>query len=119
MSEQPTLNDVAERLASLSRDLGKATDEAERLDRSAVEARHAFESAYSLEFLRAEGSMDVRKHTAIIETAEKKLAAEIAEQTLRACRTRIATIKTQIDVGRSLGAAIKADVALAGSGAMP
>jgi hypothetical protein len=112
----PTLGEIAERLSQLSRDLDRQTGEAEKLDRRAVEARHAYELAYSRAFLGSTGAMDARKHHAVIITDREKLDAEIADQILRACRARIATLKVQIDTGRSLGAALRAEVSLAGSG---
>lgn len=114
-----TLTDIAARLADLSRQLDKATGDADALDRKAVTSRHAYEVAFSRAFLSAEGSMDVRKHKAVLETEERKLDAEIDDQVLRACRARIATIKVQIDTGRSLSAAVRAEVSLAGSGITP
>lgn len=114
-----TLSDVAERLGQLSRDLDRQTGEAEKLDRAAVDSRHRYEIAYSRAFLSSSGSVDARKHHAIIATEVEKLDAEIADQVLRACRARIATIKVQIETGRSLSAALRAEVSLAGSGYMP
>jgi primosomal protein N'' len=107
---------IAERLGELSRELDKQTSDAEQLDLAAIRARHTYEIAYSREFLNSTGSMDMRKHHAVIETEQEKLTAEIAEQQLRACKTRIATIRVQVDTGRSLSAALRAEVALAGSG---
>ena len=114
-----SLNDIALRLADLSRQLDKATGDAYQLDDKAVRARHAYEIEFSRAFLVAEGSMDVRKHKAVLETDQLKLDAEIADQVLRACRSRIATIRVQIDTGRSLSAAMRAEAALAGSGITP
>lgn len=111
-----SLMDIARRLGELSRDLDAKTDEAETLDARAVKARHAYELAYSRAFLGSSGSVDARKHHAVIETEVEKLEAEVADQVLRACRVRIATIKVQIETGRSLSAAIRAEVSLAGSG---
>ena len=111
-----TLGDIAERLSQLSRALDRQTDEAEKLDRRAVDARHAYELAYSRAFLSSTGSVDARKHHAVIVTEADKLGAEIADQVLRACRARIATIKVQIETGRSLSSALKAEISLAGSG---
>ena len=115
----PELSDVTKRLATLSRDLDKATGAAEFLDRDAVEKRHAYELLFSRAFLNSTGSVDARKHHAVIETDQEKLAAEIADAALRACRTRISTLKMQIETGRSLSAAIRAEISLAGSGMTP
>jgi hypothetical protein len=115
----PTLGEVAERLMELSRSLDKQTDAAENLDDRAIRARHAYELAYSRAFLSSSGSVDARKHHAVIATEMEKLDAEIAESVLRACRARIATIKVQIETGRSLSAALRAEVSLAGAGFAP
>lgn len=112
----PTLLDVARRLAELSRELDTKTEEAQRLDDKAVRARHAYEIAYANAFLNSAGSVDARKLQAVIDTDVEKLEAEIADQVLRACRARIATIKVQIETGRSLSSALKAEISLAGSG---
>ena len=117
MSLSPSdLGRISERLSMLSRALDEQTDAAEVLDRAAVETRHAYELAEARAFLSAEGAMDIRKRKAIITTDQDKFAAEIAEAKLRACKTRIATIKMQIETGRSLGSALKAEMAFAGSG---
>lgn len=110
------LGDIAARLAGLSRDLDRQTNSAEELDRKAVLAKHAYEIAFSKAFLSGEGSVDARKHKAVIVTDALKLDAEIADQVLRACRARIGTIKVQIETGRSLSSAMKAEISLAGSG---
>jgi hypothetical protein len=119
MSAPANLSEIAQRLSELSRDLDKQTGEAEGLDLKAVRAKHAYEIAYANAFLTSDGAMDVRKQKAILATDRDKLDAEIAEQVLRACRARIGTIKVQIDTGRSLSAAIRAEVSLAGSGITP
>jgi hypothetical protein len=111
-----SLMDVAERLADLSRQLDKATADAYTLDEKAVRMRHAYEIAFSRAFLTSDGSMDIRKHKSVLATDALKLDAEIADQVLRACRGRIATIKVQIETGRSLSAALRAEISLAGSG---
>lgn len=113
------LGDIAERLGQLSRDLDKKTDDKEKIARAAVDARHTYEIACSRAFLTSTGSMDMRKHHAVIATEGEKLDAEIADQVPRACRARIATLKVQIDTGRSLGAALRAEASLAGSGYAP
>jgi hypothetical protein len=113
------LGRISERLMMLSRALDEQTDALEVLDRQAVETRHAYEIAFAGAFLKAEGAMDVRKQKSVLSTDSEKFAAEIAEAKLRACRARISTIKVQIDTGRSLGAALKAEMAFAGNGFTP
>lgn len=112
----PDLIRIAARLSALSLELDRQTTDAEQLDLAAVTARHDYEITYARAFLSSTGSVDARKHHAVIETDQVKLAAEIAEQRLRACKARIATLKVQVDTGRSLSAALRAEVSLAGAG---
>lgn len=96
-----------ERLAELSRLLDNATSEIAVLDEEAVHAKSAYEVAYARAFLDAVGSMDLRKQIAIFETQEQNLHYELAQAKVRACKERIRTLGTQIEVGRSLASAHK------------
>ena len=115
-SPPPDLARVSHRLGELSKDLDVATIAAEGLDYDAVTKHHAYELAFARAFLSADGAMDARKQKAVLATDAEKLDAEIAEAKLRACKARIATLRVQIDTGRSLGAALRAEVSLANSG---
>jgi hypothetical protein len=105
----PTTNDVILTLAKLGRDLDIKQDEISRLDESAVRARARYEVTHARNFLKAEGAMDVRKYTAVVESAELKLDAEIADQVLRAARESIKVLRDRLDIGRSLNSAIKSE----------
>jgi hypothetical protein len=112
----PTTNDVILQLAQLGRDLDAKQEEIRRLDEDAVRARSRYEVTFARNFLKAEGNLDVRKHTAIVETAELKLDAEIADQVLRAARESIKVLRDRLDIGRSLNSAIKSEWAAQGAG---
>lgn len=109
-----TSSQIAEQLAKLSKLLDElvSTIAAEAL---AVDAREDYTLAHSKAFLRAEGPMDVRKHAAIVATHDERLQAEVAEATVRGLRRQIDSVKMRVDVGRSLGAALRAEVGIAGS----
>lgn len=109
MTHPPTPNDIVLRLAQLSRMLDEATAEVGQLDEHAVRTRQAFKVAEARAFLTSEGAMDIRKRLAILATDEQALAAEIAEQKVRACQERIRTLRVQVEVGRSLGAAQRSE----------
>lgn len=109
MTDTPTVNDVVRRLAELSRMLDAATDEIARLDENAVRAKGRYQVAFARKFLSETGSVDTRKQSAVVACEQVWLDAEIAEQQVRACRERIRTIRDQIEVGRSLNSAIKAE----------
>lgn len=104
-------------LARLSRQLDETVRELAALDDAAVRARARFSSEYARAFLTADGSMDVRKHTATLATADRALDADIADAKVRAAKEQIRAIQTRIDVGRSYGAAVRAEIALGQPGA--
>ena len=79
-------------------------------DLDATEKRHAADMAESLAFVRAEGSMDLRKHLARIEAGPLEKEALVAEAVVRYLRQRINAIATRIEVGRSAGAALRAEL---------
>lgn len=101
--------ETLKRLAELSRMLDQATGEYGRLDEAAVVAKQAFEVAYARVFLTTEGAVDFRKQTAILECADERLAAEIAQARVRAVHERIRTLRAQIEVGRSMNAAFRSE----------
>jgi len=112
----PTTNQVVMRLSQLSRALEAKTEEIAVLDREWVTAKAAFKVAYARMFLTTPGSMDVRKQTAVQETADLDFTAELAEAKVRAARESIRTLRDQLDVGRSLGAAARAEFQATGWG---
>lgn len=108
--------DIVKRLSALSRMLDAATAEIAQLDEDAVRAKARHQVAYARAFLNAEGSVDVRKQEAILAVKGDYLDMEIADQKVRACRERIRTLRDQLDVGRSLNAASRAEWAASGLG---
>lgn len=117
MSSVPqTPNDVVIGLMKLSRRLDEVTSALNEKDEDATRKRAAHTLANSEAFMRAEGSMDIRKHKAIIETHDLRFAAELAEMEVRGLTRSLKTLTTRIDVGRSTGAAVRSDISLSGSG---
>jgi phage shock protein A len=112
----PTTHDVILKLSRLSRMLDVATAEVAELDETAVLAKSAFEVAFARAFIKSEGAQDFRKQSAVLSTADQKLTMELAEQKVRACRERIRTLRDQIDIGRSLNSAVKAEWAASAVG---
>lgn len=113
MTGQLTANTVASQLAKLSRQLDDLVKEIGQAEIDAVNAREDFTLAHSKAFLQAEGPMDVRKHLAIEATHVERLAAETAEAVVRGLRRQIDAVKLRVDVGRSIGAAMRAEIGLA------
>jgi hypothetical protein len=113
MTAPVTPNDVARQLAQLARDLDEAVRVLETADRDSVEKRAAADLSFSRAFMAATGSVDFRKHFATVETHQLRLDADVADAVVRHLRRRIDALKTRIEVGRSYGAAIRAELNLA------
>ena len=99
--------EVLDRLSECSRLLDKAQQDLAELDEAAVRAKQAFEVAWARAYLKAEGSIEARKAEAVLVTAGECLEAELCAAKVRACRERIRTLGAQLDVGRTLSAAIR------------
>jgi hypothetical protein len=103
----PTQLKIIERLQECSRLLDAAQPDLAEFDEAAVRAKQAYEVAYARAYLKAEGSIEARKAEAVIVTAGEALEAELCAAKVRACRERIRTLGAQLDVGRTLSAAIR------------
>lgn len=107
----PTQQQVVIRLSELSRLLDSATSEAAELDEGYVIAKQRFEVAYARAYLAAEGPVDSRKAQAVVACSDLSLAVELAGAKYRAVKERIRTLAVQIEVGRSLGSAVRSQFA--------
>jgi len=105
-----TPNLVVKQLVKLAEDLDQAVSLLKDAERDAVTKRHAADMAESKAFVRAEGPMEIRKHLARIAADQAEDEALVAEATLRWLRARIRAIDTRIEIGRSMGAALRAEL---------
>lgn len=112
-----TPNDVVMQLAALARDLDANVSALEDADRQAVLVRHEADLAHSRAFLTAQGSVEQRKHEAFVSCERQLSEAAVAEAVVRHLRRRGDAIRVRIDVGRSVGSALRAELSLAGVGA--
>ena len=112
----PTQLDVVRYLGAYSRELDQATKDAAALGEEYAQSRKTYRLAYARAYLSATGTIKDREQQAVLDTADEHFHMEATEQRLKAARERIRTLETQIDTGRSLGAAIRAEANLAGYG---
>lgn len=119
MSAPVSTNDIVRHLSELGRQLGGNVDALESADRQATEARHAANLAYSKAFLSAEGSVEQRKHLAVVQTERLAYEAEVAEAVVRHLKRRTDEIRERIGIGRSYGAAIRSEMSLVSAGGTP
>lgn len=86
-----TPNDVALQLSRLARQLDDLVGQIDAAERHAVTVREA-----------------------TVATHVQRLAAEASEQVVKGIRRQIDSVKMRVDVGRSLGAALRAELATIG-----
>jgi len=111
-----TAADITRTLGQLSKDLWHCIEALEQADLDATEKKHAAELAYSRAFLNAEGAVEVRKHTALVETADARFQAEVADALVRNLIRRMKGLERRVEVGRSTSSWHKAELSLIQSG---
>lgn len=110
MSDAPTTAmGVARHLGDLARELDSLVRKIGDEDRTATVLREEYIRAYSRAFRDSVGSMEARKQIALSLTQDERLAAEVADSQVRDMRRQIDALKVRIDVGRSYGAAVRAE----------
>jgi hypothetical protein len=97
-------------LSRLTEELRNNTTALRVAEQDAAVKRHVADMAESRAFLSADGPMDIRKHTARVAADDKEGAALVAEALVRVLRQEIRAIETRIDVGRTYGATVRAEL---------
>jgi hypothetical protein len=105
-----TPNEVVRQLSRLGAELDAAVVTLRTAETDAATKRHAADLAEAKAFVAAEGPVDLRKRLALLAVAQEEDEALVAEATLRWLRTRIRAIDTRIEIGRSYGAAVRAEL---------
>ena len=113
MTKPLTPNEVVAQLAQLARDLDANVSALDCAERAAVESRHTADLEQSKSFLSAVGSVEQRKNEAFVQCERLLHDADVAEAVVRHLKRRGDAIKIRIDVGRSMGTALRAEISLA------
>lgn len=103
---------VSKHLGDLAKELDALVNLIGEEDLIATVKREEYLRAYADAWRAAVGSVEARKQIAISLTRDQRLAAEIADCTIRDLRRKIDALRVRIDVGRSYGAAVRAEVEL-------
>jgi hypothetical protein len=107
-----TPNAIVHQLVELGQELDTTVRMMKQVEVEAAEKRHAADMAESRAFVSAEGSMDLRKHTARLAADRIEGEALVAEALARHLRAQIRALGERIEIGRSLGAALRAELAV-------
>lgn len=102
-----TPHNIVSVLSSISKQIEAKASEIESLDEKATRSRAAFKVDYARVFMTTEGSMDVRRYSAELATADVSLQAELDDQKLRAAREAIKVLRDRLEIGRSLSAIMR------------
>ena len=113
MTNAPLLtpSEVVLQLSELGRELDATVRTLRDAELDMVTKRHQADMAESMAFVRASGSMDLRRHTARIEAGPLEEQALVAEAVCRYLKTRIRALELRVEIGRSYGAAVRAELA--------
>lgn len=114
MTTPATAADVVRNLSSLTEELRRTVAAFRAAERDAALKRHAADMIESRAFLNATGAMDLRKHEARVAADHAEGEALVAEALVRVLRAEIRSIETRIDVGRTYGATVRAELKTVG-----
>lgn len=101
----PLQQDNLAKLADLSRELDEVVVEYDTFERESAQSDSEYEMAYARTFLALDGSMEIRKQQALLDTWQERLDKEMAEAQVRVCKQRINKLHAQLEVHRSINAA--------------
>lgn len=102
--------EVVKHLGELTASLDRAVTALKLAERDAAEKRHSADMAESRAFLNADGSMEIRRHTARVAADRHEHDALVAEALVRVLRQEIRAIGTRIEVGRTFSATVRAEL---------
>lgn len=109
-SSPATASEVVQNLSALTEELRVKTSAYRSAERDAAIKRHAADLAESRAFLAADGAMDMRKHTARVQAEHAEGEALVAEALVRVLKAELRAIETRIEVGRTYGATVRAEL---------
>lgn len=110
MNELLTANEVVLALSKLGAELDATVTALKQAELDAANKRCEADQAESRAFVSADGSMDLRKHLARLAAGKQEQEASVAEAVCRYLKTRIRAIETRVEIGRSYGAAVRAEL---------
>lgn len=114
MTAPATAQQVVANLTQLTEELRRTVLAFRTAERDAAEKRHAADMVESRAFLQATGAMDLRKHEARVAADGAEQAALVSEALVRVLRAEIRSIETRIEVGRTYGATVRAELRTVG-----
>jgi len=110
---------IGRRMDELDAAMDAAIKEYGRLGEAAAQAASDEETAYAKAFLGAEGSMDIRKQLALLQTVNERFIRRVADHQVKVQEKVLYRLHDLVDMTRSKGANIRKEIELAQSGGRP
>lgn len=98
------------RLAQLSRELDAAQRDLAQAEIDVVRSKHRADLAEAKAFVDTDGSVEIRKRKAFLDSEQHRLDAEVADAGVKAARSRMATLRSQVEIGRTLVSSARAEM---------
>jgi len=111
-----TPNEVVMQLTELGKELDAVVSTLRDAEIDAIQKRHRADIAESRAFVEASGPVEQRKHLARLSADKLEEQALVAEAVIRYLRAKVRAIDTRIEIGRSYGAAVRAELKTLGYG---
>jgi hypothetical protein len=110
-----TTDSVGAQLAKLGQELDKLVEALGEQEIVAIKARSLAQRSEARAYLGAEGPVEERKREAFLYAEDVLQEADIAEAVVRHLKAQIKATEARIDIGRTLGATVRAELATLGS----
>lgn len=110
MTAPATANEVVLHLAQLGRELETLTRQLVAADKDYTQKKGAFDLAEARAYVQAVGTIGDRERAALIASRVEKEELDLASSWLRGLKAQLNTVNTRIDIGRTYGATVRAEL---------
>lgn len=109
-----TADSVGAQLSRLGQELDQLVSALGEQEIVAIHARSQAQHTEAVAYLNAEGPVEERKREAFLYAEEQLKEAEVAEAVVRHLKAKIKATEARIDIGRTLGATVRAELSTLG-----
>lgn len=110
MSAPATANEVVQHLAALTRDLQRLTDEYSQAETELTDLRCDADELEAVAYMQAGGTIPEKERAALLVAKDAERKAAKVESHIRRLKRQMATVERRIDVGRTYGATVRAEL---------
>lgn len=104
-----TFDNVVETLSQISQEVAELIEVIGEVDYELEQAKHIDKICFARSFMSLDGSMELRKQQATLDTESEALDVIIATAKMRAAKGRLEYLRMAFDTARSINAAKRAE----------